>query len=49
MVSTTICDPDGVGVLKPGTGETLTLVAYYPFILPGQLRGALLCEPTGFR
>ena len=35
VVSTTIVDPDDVGVLKPGRGETLTLVTCYPFYFVG--------------
>ena len=35
VVSTKIVDPEDVGVLKPGRGETLTLVTCYPFYFIG--------------
>jgi sortase A len=35
VVSTKIVDPDDVAVLKPGSGETLTLVTCYPFYFIG--------------
>ena len=49
VVLTKIVDPDDVGVLKPGTGETLTLVTCYPFYFVGPRRGGLLCGRRGFR
>jgi sortase A len=35
VVSTRIVDPEDVGVLKAGGGETLTLVTCYPFYFLG--------------
>ncbi len=35
VVSMKIVDPDDVAVLKPGSGETLTLVTCYPFYFVG--------------
>jgi sortase A len=35
VVSTKIVDPEDVAVLKPGSGETLTLVTCYPFYFVG--------------